>query len=101
MQAWKASEQRAWLTLPKGLRQRGILAVTFTDAIASQTDVDRVLARLHAEAGALFRRIVRSSALAALGLAPHQAQTDPQQQQRGRGVRAARTVVSPAMAELR
>jgi len=100
MQAWKASEQRAWLTLPKGLRQRGILAVTFTDAIASQTDVDRVLARLHAEAGALFRGIVRSSAVAALGPAPHQAPTDPEQH-RSRGVRAARTVVSPAMAELR
>ena len=35
VQAWKASEERAWLTLPERLRQRGVLAVTFLDAVGS------------------------------------------------------------------
>ncbi len=54
MQAWKASEERAWLTLPERVRRRGILAVTFEDAVASPTDTHRLLARLRAEAGCYF-----------------------------------------------
>ena len=66
MQAWKASEERAWLTLPERVRQRGILAVTFEDAIASPGDAERLLARLHAEAASHFSRVVMASRLSAL-----------------------------------
>src|SRR5262245_22934666 len=38
MQAWKASEQQAWLALPKAVRARGILAVTFMDKLRSPDD---------------------------------------------------------------
>jgi GTPase Era involved in 16S rRNA processing len=61
MQAWKASEQQLWLGLPRSLRRRGVLAVTFMDALRSSADAGRLLARLHAEAGDLFRRIVTIS----------------------------------------
>lgn len=76
MQAWKASEQRAWLTVPKRLRERGILAATFTDAIGSETDINRLLARLHAEAGHYFREIVMVSAHGVLAPMPHGAHLD-------------------------
>jgi Dynamin family len=65
-QAWKASEERAWLTVPKRVRDHGILAVTFEDAIASLTDVGRLLARLRAEAGCHFGSIVLASERGAL-----------------------------------
>jgi hypothetical protein len=66
MQAWKASEERAWLKLPRRVRDRGILAVTFGDAIASPADANRVLARLQAEAACYFTRVVLASELSAL-----------------------------------
>src|SRR5262249_35077076 len=69
MQAWKASEERAWLSLPKKRRERGVVAVTFEDAIASPADAGRLLGRLQAEAGAHFRRIVFASECSAL--VPH------------------------------
>ncbi len=62
VQAWKASEERAWLTLPESVRRRGILAVTFLDAVGSAANARRVMARLDAEAGALFRRVVAARA---------------------------------------
>jgi GTPase Era involved in 16S rRNA processing len=58
MQAWKATEQQAWLALPKAVRARGILAVTFMDVLRSPDDARRLLARLSADAGPLFRKIV-------------------------------------------
>ena len=61
MQAWKASEERAWLTLPERVRRRGILAVTFEDAVASPTDTHRLLARLRAAAGCYFGGVVLAS----------------------------------------
>lgn len=57
MQAWKYSEQLLWLTLPAALRKRGMLAVTFADQVA-EADLDRLLARLHADAGSYFTDIV-------------------------------------------
>jgi GTPase Era involved in 16S rRNA processing len=66
MQAWKASEERAWLSLPARVRERGILAVTFEDAIARPAQTERLLARLNAEASPLFRRVVLASRLGAL-----------------------------------
>jgi len=68
MQAWKASERHVWLTLPRAVRQRGVLAVTFMDAIRSQSDASRLLVRLNAEAGPHFRKIVTISAHGALPL---------------------------------
>lgn len=62
MQAWKASELRTWLALPRAMRQRGVLAVTFMDALPSKEDAGRLLARLTADAGPHFRRIVTFSA---------------------------------------
>jgi hypothetical protein len=61
MQAWKASEERAWLSLPKRVRARGLLAVTFEHAIASPADLGRLLSRLRAEVGAHFRHIALAS----------------------------------------
>jgi hypothetical protein len=61
MQAWKASELRTWLSLPRSVRGRGVLAVTFMDALPSPGDAGRLLARLHADAGPHFRRIVTFS----------------------------------------
>ncbi len=72
VQAWKGSERLAWLALPKRLRLRSILAVTYKDAIASASDIDRLGARLRAEAGPYFSRIVMiacADALRALPLA--------------------------------
>jgi hypothetical protein len=65
MQAWKASEERAWLSLPGRLRSHGILAVTFADAIALPAQRDRLLARLQAQAGGHFARVVLASELGA------------------------------------
>jgi len=62
MQAWKDSEQQAWLALPKAVRRRGILAVTFMDQLRSPSDAGRLLARLSADAAPLFRRMVTASA---------------------------------------
>jgi dynamin family protein len=62
MQAWKASEQRAWLSLPKAVRRRGILAVTFMDQLRCQSDASRLLARLSVDVAPLFRRMVTASA---------------------------------------
>lgn len=68
MQAWKASEEKAWLALPKTVRARGVLAVTFADEIASQSDLDRLLERLRAEAGPYFRMVVMAQDCAAVAL---------------------------------
>ena len=72
MQARKASEQQSWLAMPRSVRKRGVLAVTFMDLLRSSTDAARLMARLHADAGDLFRRIVPASAAVAdpLGLTP-------------------------------
>jgi hypothetical protein len=66
MQAWKASELRTWLSLPRAVRQRGVLAVTFMDALPSSADAGRLLARLHHDAGPHFRKVVTFSAQAFL-----------------------------------
>ena len=61
MQAWKASEQGLWLGLPERVRRKGILAITFADAIPSARDRARLIGRLHAEAGRLFRDVLMVS----------------------------------------
>jgi hypothetical protein len=66
MQAWKASEEQAWLALPERVRRRGMLAVTFADEIASPSDVDRLMARLRTEAAPYFRAIAMAGECADL-----------------------------------
>ncbi|HEX5957819.1 MAG TPA: dynamin family protein [Hyphomicrobiaceae bacterium] len=61
MQAWKASEQHVWMSLPRSLRRRGILAVTFMDALNTANDATRLLMRLRTDASDLFGRIVTTS----------------------------------------
>ena len=68
MQAWKASEERAWLALSACVRARGFLAVTFADEIASPSDVNRLMERLRAEAGRYFRKVVMADECAPLVL---------------------------------
>ncbi|MBO0764557.1 MAG: hypothetical protein J2P50_08220, partial [Hyphomicrobiaceae bacterium] len=68
MQAWKATEQQAWLALPKAVRARGVLAVTFMDTLRSPGDAGRLMTRLNAEAGPLFRKIVAASREAPIAL---------------------------------
>jgi hypothetical protein len=58
MQAWKASERDAWVSLSKRIRARSILAITYMDAIRSQTDRERLSARILAEAAAHFGNVV-------------------------------------------
>jgi GTPase Era involved in 16S rRNA processing len=62
MQAWKASEQQIWLSLPPSVRRRGILAVTFVDTLNTPSDAARVLMRLTTEARDLFSRIITTAA---------------------------------------
>jgi GTPase Era involved in 16S rRNA processing len=61
MQAWKASEQQVWMSFPRSVRRRGILAVTFMDALNSPGDAARVMARLQADAGDVFTRIITTA----------------------------------------
>jgi GTPase Era involved in 16S rRNA processing len=58
LQAWKASERDFWLSLPARVRDKGVLVLTFADLLRRDQDCGRVLARLQAEAGLHFRRIV-------------------------------------------
>jgi GTPase Era involved in 16S rRNA processing len=69
MQAWKASEEQAWLALSKTLRRRGILAITFMDMLRSPGDAGRLMARLNADAGHLFRKIVPAHRIVAAAIA--------------------------------
>lgn len=57
-QAWKASEQRVWLGFSERVRKKGILAITFADAIARAGEATQLLRRLNAEAGGHFRAVV-------------------------------------------
>jgi len=58
LQAWKASERDFWLSLSPRVRDKGLLVVTFGDMLRHDQDAGRVLARLQAEAGLHFRKIV-------------------------------------------
>ena len=69
-QAWKASEQRAWLALPPRLRHTSVLAVTYKDAIASESDARRLMARLRMQAGGHFRHIALLSNVDAMRARP-------------------------------
>ena len=73
MQAWKATEQTIWLGLPERIRSKGILAITFADAIDSSDDAARLIARLNAEAGPYFTGIARMPGVTRTAARPRQA----------------------------
>jgi hypothetical protein len=50
-QAWKESELAAWMKFPARLRQATVLALTFSDLAAGESQLARVKARLEREAG--------------------------------------------------
>ncbi len=56
-QAWRESERAHWLELPRAIRSRGLLAVTFCDMIAGDQDLKRLRARLENSASPHFRGI--------------------------------------------
>jgi hypothetical protein len=56
-QAWRESERAHWLALPKTIRSRSVLAVTFCDVIAGENDLKRLHARLEQSARPHFREI--------------------------------------------
>jgi GTPase Era involved in 16S rRNA processing len=66
VQAWKASEQDAWLALPRRIRQRGILAVTYKDLIPSERDFSRLSTRLSVEAAQHFAEVVMVASIEAM-----------------------------------
>jgi hypothetical protein len=57
-QAWKGSEQRYWLSMPRRLRLYGVLAATHKDRLRIESDCEKVHMRLRKEAAPYFRNIV-------------------------------------------
>lgn len=57
-QAWKASEQAVWRSLPPRLHRKGILAVTGADMLPREREREKLMARLQAEASDCFFRHV-------------------------------------------
>lgn len=64
-QAWRESENSAWLTVPEALRARSLLVATRADKL-DERNRERVKKRLHREAGELFDTILMFSAVDAL-----------------------------------
>lgn len=53
-QAWKASEQAVWRSLPRRLHRKGILVVTGSDLLNGEREREKLAARLQAEATDCF-----------------------------------------------
>ena len=64
-QAWKESERAAWHDVAPRMRRRGFLVATHRDLLQS-ADVDKLLERLHDDAGPWFRGVLPLSTLEAL-----------------------------------
>ena len=64
-QAWRESENSAWLTVPDMLRSKSLLVATRADKL-DKRNRERVKKRLHREAGNLFDAILMFSATDAL-----------------------------------
>jgi hypothetical protein len=62
-QAWKGSEQRTWLALPRRLRAASLLVATHADRLRLEGDREKVLGRLRREAAGSFRNVVMISAV--------------------------------------
>ena len=57
-QAWRESERAEWAKLPRSLRSRSLLAVTFCDLVAGgESDLKRLQVRLETVANPYFRGI--------------------------------------------
>jgi hypothetical protein len=68
-QAWKESERVAWDEIPERLRSRGLLVATHCDLLRNPADRDKLLCRLHDEAGSSFRDVLPISTVEALAVA--------------------------------
>ncbi len=64
-QAWKGSEQRLWLSMPSRLRAVSVLAATSKDSLRSESDEEKVLARLRREAAPHFGSVMLVSSVQA------------------------------------
>lgn len=60
-QAWKGSEQRAWLALPRRLRPASLLVATHMDLLREHTDREKVMNRLRRETRGYFRDVAMIS----------------------------------------
>jgi len=67
-QAWKESERSAWQEVRPQLRRRGVLVATHRDLLKAES-VEKLMERLHDEAGWSFRDILPMSTLEALTVA--------------------------------
>ena len=56
-QAWRESERARWLEVPRAVRARSLLAVTFCDLIAGENDRKKLRARLEISAKQYFQDI--------------------------------------------
>ncbi len=65
-QAWKGSEQRAWLALPRRLRPVSLLVATHKDLLPGSADAGKVLARLRRETAQYFRGVALISVTEAM-----------------------------------
>ena len=63
MQAWKASEEKAWLALPKRCVRAGFSPSRLAMKSHPGRIVDRLMERLRAEAGPYFRMVVMARGL--------------------------------------
>ena len=64
-QAWRQSEAALWEEAPEGLHRTSLLLLTRIDKILSDLDRQRLLRRVRAEAGPMFREILPVALLAA------------------------------------
>lgn len=60
-QAWRQSERAAWNEVPASLRKRSVLLITRADMLSKQEDRQKVLKRVHTEAGPHFSAIHMAS----------------------------------------
>jgi hypothetical protein len=100
-QAWKESERMAWSQLPQRLRNRGLLVSTHADLLHDARDADKVLGRLHAEAGPLFRDIVLIATADALALMRAEQRGAPEDAWRATGAEALETALGDMLRDVR
>jgi hypothetical protein len=65
-QAWRQSEAALWEQVPQHLWARSLLLVTRMDKMRTERDKARVLARVRAEAGSMFRDVLPISLVASI-----------------------------------
>ena len=57
-QAWRQTEKAMWTSLPKGLRDNSLMALTRADTIKQYADLRKVVKRCEREAAGLFRDFI-------------------------------------------